>query len=42
MYWSGAGSDALAATMIVCSIAPCVSRVWTTCATVELFCPIAT
>ena len=42
MYCSGAGSDAEAETTIVCSIAPCCSSVWTTCATVESFCPIAT
>ena len=39
---SGAGSEAVAATTMVYSIAPCSSSVLTICATVERFCPIAT
>ena len=39
---SGAGSDAVAATTVVYSIAPNCSSVLTICATVERFCPIAT
>ena len=42
MYCIGAGSEAVAATTIVYSIAPCSSSVLTTCATVDRFCPIAT
>jgi hypothetical protein len=36
------GSEAVAATMIEYSSAPCSSRVFTNWATVERFCPIAT
>ena len=39
---SGAGSDAVAATTIVYSIAPYCSSVLTICATVERFWPMAT
>ena len=42
MYWSGAGSEAEAVTTIVYSIAPWSSRIFTTCATVDSFWPIAT
>ena len=38
----GAGSDALAETTIVYSIAPASSRIFTTCATVDRFWPMAT
>ena len=38
----GASSDAVAATMMVYSIAPAVDSVSTSCATVERFCPMAT
>ncbi len=41
MYCMGAGSDAEAATTIVYSIAPASSRIFTTCAIDERFCPIA-
>ena len=37
-----AGSDAVAATIIVCSIAPCSSSLRTTAATEEAFWPMAT
>ena len=42
MYCSGAGSEAVAATTMVYSIAPCSSSVLTTWATVERFWPMAT
>ena len=42
MYWNGAGSDAGAFTTTVYSSAPFSSRVATTSATVEDFCPTAT
>ncbi|OQC18620.1 MAG: hypothetical protein BWX71_02747 [Deltaproteobacteria bacterium ADurb.Bin072] len=42
MYWSGAGSDAVAATTTVYSMAPNCSRVATTWATVDCFWPTAT
>ncbi len=42
MYWSGAGSEAVAATTTVYSIAPYSSKVLTTCAKVERFCPVQT
>jgi hypothetical protein len=38
----GAGSDAVAATTIEYSIAPCSSSTFTNCATVERFWPTAT
>ena len=38
----GAGSEAVAATMIEYSSAPCSSSTFTNCATVERFWPIAT
>ena len=38
----GAGSDAVAATTIEYCSAPFSSSVFTSCATVERFCPIAT
>ena len=41
-YCIGAGSEAVAATTIEYSMAPYSSSVFTTCATVERFCPIAT
>jgi len=41
-YWSGAGSEAVADTTTVWSMALCFSSVATTCATVEPFWPIAT
>ena len=42
MYWNGAGSEAGAFTTTVYSSAPFSSRVATTSATVEDFCPTAT
>jgi hypothetical protein len=42
MYCIGAGSEAVAATMIEYSSAPCSSSTLTNCATVERFWPIAT
>ena len=42
MYWSGADSDAEATTTVVYAIAPLSWSTFTTCATVERFCPIAT
>ena len=42
MYCMGAGSEAVAATTMVYSMAPKSSSVFTTCATVERFWPIAT
>ncbi len=42
MYCSGAGSDAEAVTTVVYSIAPLSSRIFTTCATVDSFWPMAT
>ena len=42
MYCIGAGSDAVAATMIEYSSAPCSSSTLTNWATVERFWPIAT
>ena len=42
MNCSGAGSEAVAATTMVYSRAPCSSRVRTICATVERFWPMAT
>ena len=42
MYRKGAGSEAVAETTIVWSIAPKSSSVFTTCATVDCFCPMAT
>ena len=38
----GAGSEAVAATMIEYSSAPFSSSTFTNCATVERFCPMAT
>ncbi len=42
MNCMGAGSDAVAETTIVCSIAPYSSSVFTTCAAVDFFCPMTT
>jgi hypothetical protein len=42
MYCSGAGSEAEATTTVVYAMAPVSSRIFTTCATVERFWPIAT
>ena len=42
MYWSGAGSEAVAATTVVYAMAPASSSTLTTWATVERFWPIAT
>ena len=42
MYCIGAGSEALAVTTIVYSIAPAARSFSTTDATVDAFCPIAT
>ncbi len=42
MYWSGAGSEAEATTTVEYFIAPASSRIFTTCAIVESFWPIAT
>ncbi len=42
MYCIGAGSLAVAAMTVVYSIAPSCCSLSTTCATVELFWPIAT
>ena len=42
MYCSGAGSDAVAATTMVYSIAPASSSFSTTWATVDCFWPMAT
>ena len=41
MYCIGAGSEAEAATTMVYSMAPSSSRIFTTCAIEERFCPIA-
>ena len=40
--WSGAASEAVAATIVVYSMAPASSNVFSICLTVDLFCPIAT
>jgi hypothetical protein len=42
MYCSGAGSEAEATTTVVNAMAPASSSTFTTWATVERFCPIAT
>jgi hypothetical protein len=42
MNCSGADSEAVAATTVVYSMAPCSRRVSTTEATVDCFCPMAT
>ena len=42
MYCSGAESEAVAATMMVLSRTPWLSRVWRMVATVEAFWPMAT
>ncbi len=42
MYCSGAGSEAVAATTVEYAMAPPSSRIFTTCATVDRFCPTAT
>jgi hypothetical protein len=42
MYWRGAASEAVAATMMVYFMASFSSRVLTSWATVDRFCPTAT